>query len=89
MQIYFVDRHRSVLDEKSRDAGREFHNALERLLARGKADGMIRPGAAEVWAGVWLGVVRQALERVLTREWGEHAPGVRQSIDAAWVAISR
>jgi len=34
-------------------------------------------------------VVRQALERVLTREWGEHAPGVRQSIDAAWVAISR
>jgi AcrR family transcriptional regulator len=89
MQIYFVDRHRSVLDEKSRDAGREFHNALERLLARGKADGMIRPGAAEVWAGVWLGVVRQALERVLTREWGETSPGVRQSIDAAWIAISR
>ena len=89
MQIYFVDRPRNVLDEKSREAGREFYNALERLLARGKADGMIRPGAAEVWAGVWLGVVRQALERVLTREWGENSPGVRQSIDAAWVAISR
>jgi len=89
MQIYFVDRHRTVLDEKSRDAGREFHTALERLLARGKADGAIRPGAAEVWAGVWLAVVRQALERVLTREWGENAPGVRQSIEAAWIAISR
>ena len=89
MQIYFVDRHRTVLDEKSRDLGREFHTALERLLARGKADGAIRPGAAEVWAGVWLAVVRQALERVLTREWGETSPGVRQSIDAAWIAVSR
>ena len=29
------------------------------------------------------------LERVLTREWGENAPGVRQSIEAAWIAISR
>ena len=89
MQIYFVDRHRTVLDEKSRDAGREFQTALERLLARGKADGAIRPGAAEVWAGVWLAVVRQALERVLTREWAEGSPGVRQSIEAAWLAVSR
>jgi AcrR family transcriptional regulator len=89
IQLYFVDRHRAVLDEKSRDAGREFQTALERLLARGKSDGVIRPGAAEVWAGVWLGVVRQALERVLTREWGEDSPGVRQSIDAAWLAVSR
>lgn len=89
MQLYFVDRLRNVLDEKSRDSGREFHTALERLLARGKADGVIRPGAAEVWAGVWLSVVRQALERVVTREWGENAPGVRQSIEAAWLAVSR
>jgi hypothetical protein len=89
MQIYFIDRHRTALDEKSRDAGREFHTALERLLARGKSDGAIRPGAAEVWAGVWLAVIRQALERVLTREWGESSSGVRQSIDAAWIAISR
>ncbi|HYK10230.1 MAG TPA: TetR/AcrR family transcriptional regulator [Gemmatimonadales bacterium] len=89
MQLYFVDRHRNVLDEKSRDAGREFHNALERLLARGKSDGVIRPGAAEVWSGVWLGVVRQALERVVTREWSESSAGVRQSIEAAWLAICR
>lgn len=89
MQIYFVDRHRNALDEKSRDVGREFQTALERLLARGKADGVIRPGAAEVWSGVWLGVIRQALERVVTREWSENSPGVRQSIEAAWIAISR
>ena len=89
MQIYFIDRHRTDLDEKSRDAGREFQTALERLLARGKSDGVVRPGAAEVWAGVWLAVIRQAVERVLTREWGESSPGVRQSIDAAWMAISR
>jgi AcrR family transcriptional regulator len=91
MQLYFVERHGGggVLDDKSREAGREFHTALERLLARGKSDGAIRPGAAEVWAGVWLGVIRQALERVLTRDWGEGSAGVRQSIDAAWVAISR
>lgn len=89
MQLYFVDRHGGLLDDRSREAGHEFHNALERLLARGKSDGVIRPGAAEVWAGVWLAVVRQALERVMTREWGETAPGVRQSIDAAWVAVSR
>jgi AcrR family transcriptional regulator len=89
VQIYFVDRHGAVLDEKSRDAGREFSTALERLLARGKSDGVIRAGAAEVWAGVWLGVIRQALERVLSREWAEHSSGVRQSIDAAWEAIRR
>ena len=89
MQLYFLDRLAPMLDEKSREAGREFHTALERLLARGKADGMVRPGAAEVWAGVWLSVVRQAVERVITREWGENSPGVRQSIDAAWMAVSR
>jgi len=89
MQLYFVDRVGSLLDDKSRDAGREFHTALERLLARGKSDGVIRPGAAEVWAGVWLAVIRQALERVLARDWAEHSPGVRQSIDAAWAALSR
>ena len=89
VQIYFVDRHGAVLDEKSREAGREFNTALERLLARGKSDGVIRAGAAEVWAGVWLAVVRQALERVLSRDWGENTSGVRQSIDAAWLAVSR
>lgn len=89
MQLYFVDRHGGLLDDKSREAGREFYSVLERLLARGKSDGVIRPGAAEVWAGVWLSVVRQALERVMAREWSEGASGVRQSIDAAWIAISR
>ena len=89
VQIYFVDRHGAVLDEKSRNAGREFHTALERLLARGKSDGVIRAGSAEVWAGVWMAVIRQAVERVLARDWGEGSTGVRQSIDAAWVAVSR
>jgi len=89
MQLYFVDRPAPLLDDKSREAGRDFHTALERLLARGKADGVVRPGAAEVWAGVWLAVIRQALERVLARDWGESSPGVRQSIDAAWASVSR
>ena len=88
IQLYFVSRLTPLLDDKSRDAGREFHTALERLLARGKADGVIRPGAAEVWAGVWLAVVRQAMERVLVREWGETSPGVRQSVEGAWSAIA-
>lgn len=89
IQLYFLERLGPILDEKSRETGREFATALERLLARGKADGAIRPGAAEVWTGVWLSVVRQALERVIRREWGESSPGVRQSIDAAWAAVSR
>src|SRR5690349_4901068 len=49
MQIYFVDRPRTLLNEKPRDASRELQTALQRLLPRGKADGAIRPGAPEVW----------------------------------------
>ena len=43
--------------DESRKAARDFRLGLESLIAQGKADGTVKPGAAEVWAAVWLGVV--------------------------------
>src|SRR2546422_5146411 len=42
---------------------------LESLVAQGKADGSVKPGAAEVWAAVWLSVVTLAVDRVSAKEW--------------------
>jgi len=57
------------------------------VIAQGKADGSVKPGAAELWAAVWLNVVSLVVDRVSGREWGDDHAGVRSTIDAAWDAI--
>lgn len=78
----------SVLDDESRKTEREFQAALERLIADGKAEGAVRAGAVEIWAGVWLAAVRCALEKIVAGEWKTGDTGVRLVIDGAWRAIS-
>ena len=58
------------------------------LIAQGKADGSVKAGAAEVWAGVWLGVVTHVIDRVSAKEWPETHPGVKLALDGAWDAIA-
>lgn len=88
VQIFLLDRHGALLDAESREAAKAFRVALERLVAQGKAEGAIRPGAAGVWAGAWLAVVGEALERVVSRDWTESHAGIRLSLDAAWSAVA-
>jgi|SRR5579859_165855 len=88
VQIFLLDRHGALLDAESRDAAHAFRIAFERLLAQGKAEGTVRPGAAGVWAGAWLAVVVQALDRVVSRDWTETHAGIKLSLDAAWSAVA-
>jgi hypothetical protein len=57
-------------------------------MAQGKADGSVKPGAVELWAAVWLGVMSLVIERVAGREWPENHAGVALSLDAAWDAVA-
>ncbi len=77
-----------ALDEASRALEREFKEALVHLVAAGKSDGLIRPGPAELWASVWLALVRYAVDRVCAGEW---TPGHSQAalvLEAAWQAMA-
>ena len=75
------------LDERSRDAAREFRGALQQVIASGKSDGAIRAGPAELWSAVWLALVAFAAERVAAREWTLDQPQTTQILEAAWDAI--
>ncbi|HEV8263699.1 MAG TPA: helix-turn-helix domain-containing protein [Gemmatimonadales bacterium] len=77
-----------LLDDESRKTAREFHAALERVIAQGKADGAVRAGAVEVWAAVWLAVACYALEKIVAKEWKPGDGGVGLVIEGAWEAIS-
>ncbi len=88
VRLFFFQDSGGLLDEKSREADREFRAALEGLIAQGKADGSVRPGGANLWASAWLAVIRVALERILARDWGVESAGVRSCADAAWDAIA-
>ncbi|MBW8772140.1 MAG: TetR/AcrR family transcriptional regulator [Gemmatimonadetes bacterium] len=76
------------LDEKSREAAREFRTGLEHIMASGKSDGMVRPGPAELWAGVWLALVGYAMWRVSASEWIAEHPQTQLTLEAAWDAIA-
>ena len=78
----------AVLDDESRKTEREFRTAIERIVAEGKAQGSVRVGAVEIWAGVWLATIGHALQKVVAGEWKPGDTGVRLVIDAAWRAIS-
>ena len=57
--------------------------------AQGKGDGLVRAGGVDALSAAWLGVVRVALERIVTREWGTNSGGVAVCREAAWAAIAQ
>ena len=87
IRVLLLTRHGDLLDERSRDAGRDLRRAIEKIVAQGKAEGSVRSGSAELWAGVWLAAVSHALEKVCGREWAEGHPASEQVLEAAWWAI--
>src|SRR2546428_2164537 len=62
-RLFLLQRHDALLDDESHKVTRDFRLGLESLIAQGKADGTVKPGAAEVWAAVWLGVVTLVVDR--------------------------
>jgi len=81
-------RDANFLDVPSRDAAREFREAVQQVVAAGKADGMVRAGPAELWTSIWLVVLGFIIERVASREWTMDQPQVGQAIESAWSAIA-
>jgi len=83
-------RHRDEqhLDEKSREAEREFREALQHIVAGGRSEGAVRTGPTELWTDVWLALVAFIAERVGARDWAPDAPPVGMALDAAWDAIA-
>jgi AcrR family transcriptional regulator len=88
VKIGLLESHDAVLDDESRRTAREFRAGLERVIAQGKAEGAVRAGAVDVWAGIWLAVVSYALEKVVAKEWKPGDAGVGLVIEGAWEAIS-
>jgi len=88
VKLGLLERLDAVLDDDSRKTEREFRLALERIVAEGKAQGSVRSGAVEIWAGVWLATMSHALEKIVAGDWKPGDAGVRLVIDAAWRAIS-
>jgi AcrR family transcriptional regulator len=88
VRLFLLQDHTRLLDDGAREAAREFRGVLEGIVAQGKSEGMVRAGGVDVLAAAWLGVIRVALERVVTREWGGNSAGVGICIAAAWQAIA-
>jgi AcrR family transcriptional regulator len=86
-RMLLQSREDQYLDDRSREAAREFRGMLQQVIAAGKSDGAIRPGPADLWAAVWLALVGFAAERVAAREWTVEQPQAAQVLDAAWDAI--
>ena len=76
------------LDERSREASREFRVALQEVVASGETEGQVREGPPELWTDVWLALVAFAAERVGAREWESESPQIGLTLDAAWDAIA-
>ena len=88
VRLVFVSRIRTLLDARSRDAAKELRGEIEQLIASGKAASQVRPGAVDVWADVWLGVIGLMLERVANKEWAPDQAGPRLAVESAWAAIA-
>jgi len=88
VKLALLERHDAVLDDDSRKTAREFRMGLERVIAQGKAEGAVRSGAADVWAGVWLTVVAYALEKIVAKDWKPGDAAVGLVIEGAWEAIA-
>jgi len=76
------------LDERSREASREFREALKQVVAGGETEGVVRQGPPELWTDVWLALVAFAAERVGAREWDAESPQIGLTLTAAWDAIA-
>jgi AcrR family transcriptional regulator len=76
------------LDERSREASREFREALQQVVAGGETEGVVRQGPPELWTDVWLALVAFAAERVGAREWDAASPQIGLTLNAAWDAIA-
>ena len=76
------------LDERSREASREFRQALRQVVAGGEGQGVVRKGPPELWTDVWLALVAFAAERVGAREWHAESPEIGLTLEAAWDAIA-
>ena len=81
-------REEQHLDERSREASREFRGALQEIVAEGRQAGQVREGPAELWSDLWLALVGFAAERLSAREWEPESPYVGLTLDAAWDAIA-
>ena len=81
-------REEQHLDERSREAEREFRAALQQVVAAGRTEGKIRPGPPELWTDVWLALVAFVAERVGSRVWAADAPSVGMALEAGWDAIA-
>lgn len=77
-----------VLDDEAREAQRHFRDGVIGLVATGKQEGMIRAGAADFWASLWLAIVWSVCERVASGELTSGHPNVSLAIDAAWELIT-
>jgi hypothetical protein len=75
------------LDERSREASREFRAALAQVVGVGRSDGLVRPGPVELWTDVWLALVAFASERVGAKEWTPDSQQAGMTLEAAWDAI--
>lgn len=76
------------LDERSREASREFRQVLRQVVAGGESEGVVLQGPPELWTDVWLALVAFAAERVGAREWDAESPQIGLTLDAAWDAIA-
>jgi TetR/AcrR family transcriptional regulator, repressor of fatR-cypB operon len=76
------------LDERSREAAREFRQALQQVVAGGERQCTVRKGPPELWTDVWLALVAFAAERVGSRDWESESPQIRLTLQAAWDAIA-
>ena len=81
-------REEQHLDERSREASREFRQALQQVVAGGESQGVVRKGPPELWTDVWLALVAFAAERVGAREWESESPQIGLTLGAAWDAIA-
>lgn len=88
VRLYLTPPENRFLDDRSRASALETAAALQHLVAMGKSDGRVRPGPAELWAGVWGRVAGYAVERVATGEWSPEHPQIGPVLEAAWDAIA-
>ncbi|MGH7657311.1 MAG: TetR/AcrR family transcriptional regulator [Gemmatimonadales bacterium] len=88
LRMLFYTSQDPFLDERSRDAGREFRGAIQQIVAMGKSDGLVRAGPADLWSSLWLGLLEFMVQRICTREWTASHPQVALALEAAWDAIA-
>jgi AcrR family transcriptional regulator len=82
------NRDEQHLDERSREAMRDFRGAVQQVVATGRSDGLLRLGPIELWAEVWLALVAFASERIGSKEWTPESPQIGMTLEAAWDAIA-